>query len=234
MRDIPTSKFSHFSKLYLLGHCSVCRSWTPDGVRCAHFSSFSSSKMNQYTVRPQVSAVKDLKQRPINKIKIPALFVAVRCRPRQLFKTSTVYRARQCVPAKIWFAPVKGSEIFCRIPDSRFRDVFIPDPNIFPSRIRIQTFLHSGSYKKQQLFLAIYDFHVHFLVVLLDIRTIEKRIGMKMKDYLTKKMCRIWDPEKIHPGSGYRIHGGVIKKTLNPESATLFVLLPVDLTIAVK
>jgi hypothetical protein len=61
-----------------------------------------------------------------------------------------------------------------------------PDPTIFSSQVRIQTFIHHGSYMKSGMqtyfFLASYAFRSKVIV-------------------LVKKKSGIRDPEKTHPGS---------------------------------
>jgi hypothetical protein len=66
---------------------------------------------------------------------------------------------------------------------------FIPDPAIFSSRIRIQTFFHPESYMKSgmqtNLFLASYAFRSSH-----SLSHSQKDTGSEIRD-----------PEKIHPGS---------------------------------
>jgi hypothetical protein len=62
-----------------------------------------------------------------------------------------------------------------------------PDPTIFSSRIRIQTFFHPGSYMKSGM-------QIYFFLVSYAFRS--KKILILVK--------QIRDPEKIHLGSGSR------------------------------
>jgi hypothetical protein len=112
----------------------------------------------------------------------------------------------------------------CFIQDPRSGSVtgiehfFILDP-------RSYRYIKREKINKTNFFLAIYSFQVQFLVheVLIDVRTIVKKIMKKMKDYLTKNGLDL-DPEKDSPGSESRIQGGKNTGSRNSIRKTGFYL----------